>query len=47
MVFLVEAVCGCVKVGPGAEGVVRMGYLVACVTVYVFFRPFGWMVLAS
>ena len=41
MVFLVEAVCGCVKVGPGAEGVVRTGYL--CETVYVFLdHSVGW-----
>ena len=44
MVFLVEAVCGCVKVGPGAEGVVRTGYLVACVKQFTYFldHSVGW-----
>ena len=37
MVFLVEAVCGCVNVGPGSEGVVRTGYLVACVKQFTYF----------
>ena len=44
MVFLVEAVCGCVKVGTGAEGVVRTGYLVACVKQFTYFldHSVGW-----
>ena len=44
MIFLVEAVCGCVKVGPGAEGVVRTGYLVACVKQFTYFldHSVGW-----
>ena len=39
-----EAVCGCVKVGPGAEGVVRTGYLVACVKQFTYFldHSVGW-----
>ena len=54
MVFLVEAVCGCVsglwvrKGGAGGRGCSEDGLLGGlCETVYVFFRPFGWMVLAS